>query len=241
MDEIRLRLVSEQTRRVLPPLHSSKTDGDSQARQRWHKDMQNRMMVAAVLLTAAYGSGLGLVSVYHVDPVKAPWSGWTHRGGTLSEIITCNFDSLACVELFAGGIVNWGTYNLDVRDSSTGDRVAHKYNVSQRQDNSWVKFDTLTIDAAFTKGRQYEFRFTRSGQDSMQYHYQDGNPYEHGLMVVPGQNPVPLTWILPVGSTGGWMRWTRNGEGVLTTGPTRLPRMEELWPWLKQTPSASGG
>jgi hypothetical protein len=186
----------EQMRRGLPPLHSSENDRDSEARQRWEEDMLNRMPFAAVLLTATCGSALGLVCAYRVDPVKASWSGWTHSGDTVAQTLTCNFDSPTYVELFVGGIVNGDAYNLDVRDGSTGDRVAHKHNVSQRQDHSWVRFDTLTLDAAFTKGKQYEFRFTRSGQDSMQYYYQSGNPYDYGLMVVPGQNPVPLTWDL---------------------------------------------
>jgi len=57
-----------------------------------------------------------LVTAYHVEPVKAAWSGWTSReapGNRVSEVITCNFDELdsaagGYVELFAGAACPMG-------------------------------------------------------------------------------------------------------------------------------------
>jgi hypothetical protein len=48
--------------------------------------------VGIMLAAAALSSALGLVSAYHVEPVKAAWSGWTPLYGNVSEVITVNFD-----------------------------------------------------------------------------------------------------------------------------------------------------
>ena len=179
-------------RRILPPLHSSENDRDSDDRQRWEQDTRNRMMVAAALLTAACGFALGLVSVYHVNPVKVAWSGWTHRGDTVTEIITCNFDSLGYVELFAGVKGNGGAYQAQILDDGV---PLMSSNGSQDGDCRWVRFENWNGQVAFTKGKKYEFRFTGSGGDSIQFYYDQDNPYHYGVISVGGGQlqPPPQT------------------------------------------------
>lgn len=125
--------------------------------------MRNKVLV---LVTLMLSSSHGYVSAYHVEPVKALLSGWSPLYENVTQTVTCNFDSLSYVELFCGAIADSGTYNLDVRDGETGDRVAYKYDVRQNRDHGWVRFDTLAIVGPFTKGKTYEVRFTRSGSDS---------------------------------------------------------------------------
>ena len=152
-------------------------------------------MVAAVLLTTAYGTALGLVSAYHVDPVTAAWSRWTNRRDALSEIITCNFDSIAYVELLTGDSGSTGRgYRVGILE---GDVELTHADGTQHQPTSWVRFEEWSSQIAFTKGKKYEFRFTRTGSDSIQYYYQNKDPYPCGLLVAPNlPDSVPLTWDL---------------------------------------------
>jgi len=148
------------------------------------------MKKTVVALLLFMGAAFPYVVGYHVEPVKAQWSGWAPSefpNNYVSQTVTCNFDSLSYVELFAGGIGNGGHYNLDVRDGSTGDRVAYKYDVTQRQGHSWIRFDTLAIVGAFTKGKTYQFKFTRSGSDSIQFYYDSTDKYKYGGMAVGPQ------------------------------------------------------
>ena len=130
---------------------------------------ERQLLRLAVALVMMCGCAAAYVVSYHVDPVKASWSGHTDTippNNYVAQTVTCNFDSLSYVELFCGAIADSGTYNLDVRDGETGDRVAYKYDVRQNRDHGWVRFDTLAIVGPFTKGKTYEVRFTRSGSDS---------------------------------------------------------------------------
>jgi hypothetical protein len=141
--------------------------------------MLNRMSFAAVLLTATCRYALALVSVYHVAPVKSAWSEWTHRGVAVSQTLTCNFDSLSYVELFAGIKGAGGAYTATVLEdgvplvSSQGNQVT---------DHGWVSFESWNSRTAFTKGKQYELRFTRGTDDSMECYYDGRNPYPYGHM-----------------------------------------------------------
>ena len=50
-------------------------------------------MKGAVLLLLIAGAAYSLVVGYHVEPVKAQWSGWTHLhgpGDTVSQVLTIN-------------------------------------------------------------------------------------------------------------------------------------------------------
>ncbi|MBN2464197.1 hypothetical protein JXD38_01040 [candidate division WOR-3 bacterium] len=104
---------------------------------------------------------------YRVEPVKAKWSDWTGAGETISQSITCNFDSLSRVEFFAGASDNGGAYRVGVwLDNqevtwSYGDTVL---------DHSWIRFERWNDTGVFARGKKYEFRFTRSGSDSAVWH-----------------------------------------------------------------------
>ena len=122
-----------------------------------------RRHVLALLLLA--GAAFPYVVGVHVDPVQAPWSGEAdpRPDHGVSQTVTCNFDSLSYVELCAGAKGNGGSYHVAVYDSGTvrmwsdGDWVP---------DHGWVKFQNWNRRIAFTKGKEYEFRFTRTGSDS---------------------------------------------------------------------------
>ena len=67
--------------------------------------MPHRTITIVLLVAAGCTEALAYVRAYAVDPVKAQWSGWTRTlqgQNQVSEVITCNFDSLCYVELFAG-------------------------------------------------------------------------------------------------------------------------------------------
>jgi hypothetical protein len=69
-------------------------------------------MKGAALLLLIAGVAFPYVVGYHVEPVQADWSGWTSKQGSnnkVSEFVTCNFDSLSYVELFAGARDNGGS------------------------------------------------------------------------------------------------------------------------------------
>jgi len=125
--------------------------------------MRNRVLV---LMAAMLSVASGYVTCCHVEPIKAAWSGWTGRwepNNNVSQTVTCNFDSLSYVELFAGAKGSGGPYWLSVRlgglevVSSDGDSVP---------DHGWVRFQNWNRRIAFTKGKEYKFRFTRTGPDS---------------------------------------------------------------------------
>ncbi len=68
--------------------------------------MRASVVVLATVLVASIA--LGLTQAISVEPRTAAWSGWTRTvepNDRVSQIITCNFDSLGhpgYVELFAG-------------------------------------------------------------------------------------------------------------------------------------------
>jgi hypothetical protein len=134
-----------------------------------------------------------LVSAYHVDPLTAVMSAKARPDLGVSQIITCDFDELdsasgGYVELFAGFHGAGGGYHLSIYEHPDGALVAYRNNVIPEKDHAWLKFDRIRMEPGetFTKGKQYEFRFTRSGTDSIQYYYQDENPYQYGYMRVGG-------------------------------------------------------
>jgi hypothetical protein len=135
-------------------------------------------MMALLLIS---GVALPYVVGYHVDPVKAMWSGWAlgdvNHG--VSQSITFNFDSLCYVELFAGTKGNGGAYTAQVLED--GDPVMQSVGY-QDFDCRWVKFDQWTDTVAFTKGKQLTIKFTRGGGDSLQYYYSGNDPYKYGAM-----------------------------------------------------------
>ena len=146
-----------------------------------------------------------LVTGYHIGPVKAALSGWTGSefpNNSVSEIVTCCWDELdsasgGYVELFQGDTIGSSPYLLGIYEQPGGVKVAGNPGRPQGKPSSWLKFEVyMEPGMSFTKGKRYEFRFTRSGSDSLEYYYQTGDPYRFGLLFDPNLNPVPVTWDL---------------------------------------------
>ena len=143
----------------------------------------------SLLLAAAVGVSLALVQAYSVAPVKASWSGWTSHeapNNRVSELVTCCWDQLdsasgGYVELFQGDTSGTGTYLLSIREYPGDVAVATSPNTPQGSPHSWLRFSVWMLPGKhFTKGKQYEFRFTRAGTDSINYYYQNDEPYGYG-------------------------------------------------------------
>ncbi|MBM3315379.1 hypothetical protein FJY71_06015 [candidate division WOR-3 bacterium] len=141
-----------------------------------------RRVLVALALGAAVAQGY--VRAYSVEPKTANWSGWTQgEDGYVSQIVTCNFDTLKYVELFAGARGAGGAYTATVLE---GGAPLMWSNGTQSQSESWVKFENWNTSIAFTKGKQYEFRFTRGGSDSIQFYYDANDPYHYGQIEIGG-------------------------------------------------------
>lgn len=130
--------------------------------------MRNRVLV---LMALVLSSAHGYVTAYHVEPVKAAWSGWTAFQSYVSQTVTCNFDELdstagAYVELFAGSPGGGGQYNLSVLTYPGGAPIAPDAHASGNVDHEWVRFKIgVSYPESITKGKQLTIRFTRGGSD----------------------------------------------------------------------------
>jgi hypothetical protein len=119
------------------------------------------------LMTVVLSSASGSVVGYHIDPVKAAWSGWTRTipgYDTVSQEVVVCWDSLDRVELFAGAKGNGGAYAVQVLVD--GDPVMTSPG-NGVPDHGWVKFDQWPDTVAFTKGKTVTIRFTSGGSDSV--------------------------------------------------------------------------
>ncbi len=126
----------------------------------------------AVLLSAAIS--FGLTSVFHVDPVKASWSGWTAQDFYVSEVITLNADELGppgYCELFSGQgsdaqyQVNVYSYPNGIVALASGDTVDIRSHV-------WIRCRLdVTYPESLVRGRRYEFRWSRANGSRIQYYY----------------------------------------------------------------------
>ena len=130
-------------------------------------------MKGAVLLLLIAGVASPLVVGFHVEPVKAAWSGWTSHqapNNRVSEVITCNFDELdsttgSYCELFGGSLGARGPYHVSVRTYPGGAEIASGSNIHPG-DHEWVRFNLSVLHPeSIVKGKKLEFRFTRSGGD----------------------------------------------------------------------------
>jgi hypothetical protein len=126
-----------------------------------------------VLMTAVVSSASGLVSAYHIEPVKASLSGWTPFQGYVSQVVRCCWDELdsasgSYCERFAGETLSGGHYKVDVYDYPGGvNRAAYNEGEHATRPQGWVRMPLTTAPGkTFTKGKLYEFRFTRTGSDS---------------------------------------------------------------------------
>ncbi|MEO0071739.1 MAG: hypothetical protein ABIK39_06630 [candidate division WOR-3 bacterium] len=127
-----------------------------------------------------------LLRAYSVEPVKAQWSGWTDTirpYNYVSQTITCNFDSLVYCEFFNGKGSEAGIH-VSVRTLG-GYQVAWG-DTNDNGDHKWLRcYLHTTAPESIIRGRRYEFRFMRSGQDSIQFYYDKNNPYPYGEFNAP--------------------------------------------------------
>jgi hypothetical protein len=124
------------------------------------------------------------VTVYRVDPVRTRWSAWAKHGDTLSQALTCNFDSLSCIELFCGDDVTAGVYSVEVRDSVTERLIARKLGATPSRGHTWLRFEPIEILGASAKGSLLSVNFTGGEKDSIQYYYDGSDQYRHGETLV---------------------------------------------------------
>jgi hypothetical protein len=150
--------------------------------------MRTKSPAAAIVLAVACGRALALVNVYHVDPVKAAWSGWAHRGDAVSEGITCNFDEPIYAEFFTGTATN-AQYKVELRlPPGPGGTIVAEGNAYEDRSHVWVRcsLDVLRPDLV-TKGKLYEVRWTLTGgTDSLMYYY-DSTDKAESLDSGPGR------------------------------------------------------
>ena len=70
--------------------------------------------------------------------------------------------------------------------------IARKLNVTPTGSHRWLVFDLETQSGqSFTKGKQYEFRFTRTGSDSIQFYFDAFAGTKYDSMIVPGGSFQP--------------------------------------------------
>jgi len=150
-------------------------------------------MRGMAIFLAIAGAASAYVVGYHIDPVRVQWSGWAGRRDTLSQSLTCNFDSLAYVELFAGELGDSSQYVVTVFDDG---KELTRSSGMQTRNHVWVKFENWNTRVAYAKGKKYEFRFTRSGGDRIQYYYDSLDPYHYGGMTDPNRQAIPITFDL---------------------------------------------
>ncbi|UCG42864.1 MAG: hypothetical protein JSU73_13560, partial [candidate division WOR-3 bacterium] len=136
-----------------------------------------------------------LVQGYSVEPVMASWSGWTRTvpgQNYVSEIITCNWDSVVYCELFVGdlGASPGNAFQANVYEVGGGvEPVAWSLDTAASRGHTWLKMPLTTeTEYSFTKGKEYEFRFTRVGSDSIHYYLDSTDSYSWGHMEVAGES-----------------------------------------------------
>jgi len=124
--------------------------------------MRNSVLV---LVAAVLSSAHGYVSAYHVEPVKAAWSGWTTlQSNRVSEVITCSFDELVYCEFFNGKGSNAGI-DVQVLTYPGGNLVASG-DTNDHGDHKWLRcYLNTSAPDSIVKGKKLEFRFTRGGGD----------------------------------------------------------------------------
>jgi len=125
------------------------------------------MRSATIALLLLAGTAFPLVVGYHIDPVKAQWSGWTPSefpNNYVSEILTINFDEPITASLFCGSSGDTGSYSVNIYSYPGGvTQLAYKHGVQPPKDHDWLSC-SLTVDYpdSFIKGRQVEVRWTRA-------------------------------------------------------------------------------
>ncbi len=148
------------------------------------------MRAVVVFVVAVVTMAHGLVTGFRVEPVKAAWSGKADPEDGVAQVLTVNFDELnsasgAYCELFAGTMGGGGAYHVSVRTYPGGTEIATG-DTTGNLDHKWVRFKLgLSYPESIVKGNKLKFQFTRSGQDSIQYYYDEACGYDYGQMIAP--------------------------------------------------------
>ncbi len=135
--------------------------------------MKGRSILLLILAVAVSHS---LTVVFHTDPVKAQWSGWTPAQqlyNYVSEVVTLNVDELGppgYCELFSGS-GGAQRYYLSVLTYPEGFEVASG-ETTETRDHVWVRC-TLHVahPESLIKGRRYEFHWSRANGARIQFYY----------------------------------------------------------------------
>ncbi len=149
-----------------------------------------RVSVCVVVSSVA---AWALVTAYHIDPKTAAMSGWTSQqapNNRVSEIITVAFDLPITASLFCGSPGAGGTYSVGIFSYPDGVvELAYNHGAESPKDHDWLTCSlTVVYPDSFIKGRKVEVRWTRGGSDSIQYYYDERNPYpEFGWLKVGGE------------------------------------------------------
>jgi hypothetical protein len=148
---------------------------------------------AYLLLVGVVTAASALVTAYHVEPRTAAMSGKASgdpQYGGVSQVLTINFDELdstagAYCELFAGTKGAGGQYHVAVLSYPGGFPIGSG-DADGNVDHEWVRFKIdIDVPDSIVKGKKLEFRFTRSGSDSIQYYYDEACGYNYGQMIAP--------------------------------------------------------
>ncbi len=212
------------------------------------------MKTAAMLLAVLTGTALALVSAYHVDPIRADWSGKADPEDGVSEVLTVAFDSLSGghVEGFFGDRGS-PDYRLQLFTYPGGSPVSQPPVAGiYVQDNDWVRFEDIpvTYPESIVKGKRLEFRFTRTGDDSIQFYWDAFAGTKYDSMIVPGgnfqpppeparpalccrifgqMNPIDSTyWGFSIGDPDSIHHWPTVGPEVKSAG-VMLDRFDFNW------------
>ncbi len=142
--------------------------------------MRRSLLASVFLATCLVSLAFPAVVSCSVGPFRAGWSAWAR---SVSQVVVCNFDSLACCELFVGVSPGDGRYLVEVREYPDSRSVALSCPVSVTREHSWLRFDEWRFTGDFIKGKQYEFRFVSTAPGcSINYYYRVGGAYEYGWL-----------------------------------------------------------
>ncbi len=145
------------------------------------------MKLVALLVAALTGAALALVTAYNVEPVRADWAGKAdpHPANGVSQILTVNFDEPIYCELFVGE-GDTSSYHVRLLTCPGQVTLAEGYGNASHS-HVWVKCSLdVTYPDSFIKGRKVEVRWTRTGDDSINFYYDADNPYTYGSIEMGG-------------------------------------------------------
>ena len=141
------------------------------------------------------GIVLGATRVYDVD-VYQNVNGWTLQGqqGYVSQSFVCTADSLLWAEFFVGAADTGGQYQLDIKDGPNGPVLYRGF--AHAGDSVHYKYTRAELTPypgapKLIKGKTYCLKVTHSDGDSINFYYSPWDPYQYGIISVPGGSFQP--------------------------------------------------